>query len=128
MQWVRIEEKFKNDVIDNNTAAGTYTLTYKARYNFFYQVSLNKKGFVPKSLALAMGDELYLYYGPHIQNQVLDQNRVFLGFSYLVNAHDNLVFGVMNILQEDVSGTQFKDNNVLRVSFFQNIGLIKHAE
>ena len=128
MQWVRIEEKFKNDVIDNYTAANSYTLTYKARYNIFYQISLNKKGMIPRSLSLAMGNELYLYYGPHIQNQVFDQNRIFLGFSYLVNAHDNLQFGVMNILQKDVSGNQFKDNNVLRISFFQNIGLIRHSE
>jgi len=128
MQWVRLEEKFKNDVIDNYTAANTYTLTYRVRYNFFYQLSLNKKGLIPKSLALALGDELYLYYGPHIQNQVFDQNRVFIGFSYLVNAHDYLVFGLNNILQEDVSGTQFKDNNVLKISFFQNIGHIKRAE
>ena len=128
MQWVRLEEKYINDVIDNYSSANTYTLTYKARYNIFYQISLNKKGMIAKSLSLAMGDEFYLYYGPHIQNQVFDQNRIFLGFSYLVNAHDNLQFGVMNILQEDVSGKQFKDNNVLKVSFFQNIGLIKHSE
>lgn len=123
MQWVRLEQKFKEDVIDDYTAAGTYTLTYKARYNIFYTIPLSKKGLVAGSLGLSLGDEIYLYYGPHIPNHVFDQNRVFVGFSYAVNSHDNLVFGVMNQLQEDGSGTQYKDNNVLRLSLFQNIGL-----
>ncbi len=128
MQWIRLEEKFKNDVIDNYTKADTYKVTYKTRYNIYYQLPLNKKGIVPNSIALATGDELYLYYGPQLQNHVFDQNRIFLGFSYQVNAHDNLVFGVMNIVQRDESGTQIKDNNVLKVSFFQNLGLFKRSE
>ena len=130
MQWIRLEQKFKEDVLDNYTAAGTYTFMYRARYNIYYNVSLNSKGLLPESLSLVMGDELYLYYGPHIENHVFDQNRIFLGLSYAVNAHDNLVFGLMNMYQGDLSGTQFKDNNVLRLSFFENIGTIKfkHTE
>ncbi|MCW3088231.1 MAG: hypothetical protein JWQ78_1617, partial [Sediminibacterium sp.] len=127
MQWLRLEERFKNDVVDNYTAADTYTFTYRARYNVYYQLPLTKKGLVAHSLAVAMGDELYLYYGPRVQNHVFDQNRVFLGLSYAVNGHDNLVLGVMNMLQEDLSG-QFKDNNVLRLSFFQNVGTVRHVE
>jgi hypothetical protein len=69
-----------------------------------------------------MGDEIYLYYGPRVANHLFDQNRVFIGFSYAVNAHDNLVFGMMNMFQEDQSGNQYKNNNVLRLSLFQNIG------
>ncbi len=130
MQWVRMEQKFKENVIDNYTAAETYTLTYKIRYNIFCTIPLTKKGLVAHSLGLSLGDEIYLYYGPHIPNHVFDQNRVFVGFSYAVNSHDNLVFGLMNMLQEDGSGTQYKDNNVLRVSLFQSITLKgrSHAE
>ena len=124
MQWVRVEEKFKKNVVDNYTAADNSTLVYKARYNILYQISLSSKGMVPKALALSMGDELYLYYGPHVNNHLFDQNRIFIGLSYSVNAHDNLQVGVMNMLQEDLSG-QFKDTNVLRFSFFQNIDLGK---
>jgi hypothetical protein len=127
MQWIRLEEKWKRDVADDHTAANTSTFTYKARYNIYCQLPLNKKGLIPHSLALAMGDELYLYYGPHTENHLFDQNRVFIGLSYSVNSHDNLVLGIMNMLQEDLSH-QFKDNNVLRLSFFQNIGQMKRSE
>ncbi len=126
MQWFRLEQKFKEDVIDNYTPANTYTLTYKARYNFYCAMPLSKKGLKANTLAVAVGDELYLYYAPHLPNHLFDQNRIFLGFSYAVNSHDNLVFGVMNMYQEDVSGASFKDNNVLRVSLFQNIGMKSH--
>lgn len=123
MQWIRLEEKFKNNVIDNYTADNTYTFTYKARYNIFYQIALNREGLGAHRLSLAMGNELYLYYGPHTPNHLFDQDRVFLGFSYAVNNHDNLVFGVLNILSENQAGTQYKDNNILRVTFFENISL-----
>ncbi len=129
MQWVRLEQKFKEDVIDNYTLADTYTLTYRARYNFYCTIPLSKRGLKANTLAVALGNELYVYYAPHLPNRLFDQDRVFLGFSYAVNPHDNLVFGMTNIFQEDVSGTQFKNNNVLRVSFFQNIGMkTRHAD
>ncbi len=123
MQWLRMEQKFKQNVIDDYTADNSYTLTYKLRYNILYTLSLNKRGLVPGALSLALGNELYLYYGPHISNHLFDQNRVFIGFSYAVNNHDNFVFGVTNIFQENGAGNSYLNNNVLRVSLFQNIGL-----
>jgi hypothetical protein len=38
MQWLRLEQKFKKNVIDDYTAADTYTLTYKLRYNIFLEL------------------------------------------------------------------------------------------
>lgn len=122
MQWIRAEQKFRNSTIDSYTASADYTLTHKLRYNVFYQVALNKKGFVPHALALAMSNELYLYYSPDAHNHLFDQNRIFLGLSYAVNRHDNLVFGVTNIFQENSAGTAYTNTSVLRVSLFQNLG------
>lgn len=123
MQWIRAEQKFKADLLNDHTLSNSYTVTHKLRYNIFYTLALSKQGLQPHTLALAMGNELYLYYGPLGHNHVFDQNRVFLGFSYAVNSHDNLVFGVTNIMQENSSGTAFTNVNVLRLSLFQNITL-----
>lgn len=123
MQWLRLEQKFKNDIIDDHTLATTYSFSHKLRYNIFYLLSLSKRGMVPKSISLALGDELYLYYEPNGHNHLFDQNRVFLGLSYALNAHDILVIGVNNIFQENGAGTVYINNNVLRVSLFQNIHL-----
>ncbi|MBV9989132.1 MAG: DUF2490 domain-containing protein [Chitinophagaceae bacterium] len=128
MQWLRMEEKWKTDVQDDYTAANTSSFLYRWRYNIFYTIALSKKGMVPNAVSLALGNELYLYYGPRLSNHVFDQDRVFAGFSYAVNSHDNLVFGMMNMLQSDLSGTQYKDNLVLRFSFFENIGTHRTAE
>ncbi|MBI2284133.1 MAG: DUF2490 domain-containing protein [Bacteroidetes bacterium] len=122
MQWIRAEQKFKNSTIDSHTASDSYSLTHKFRYNIFYQLSLNKKGFVPHGLALAVGNEIYLYHSPGGQNHLFDQDRLFLGFSYAVNRHDNLVFGVTNIFKENSAGTAYTNTSVLRVSLFQNFG------
>jgi len=71
---------------------------------------------------LALGDELYLYYGPHISNHVFDQNRIFLGFSYAVNKHDNFVFGYMNIQQQNAAATVMKISSIIKATLFLNIG------
>jgi hypothetical protein len=121
MQWFRTEEKWKENVVNDYTAADTYTLYYKFRYNIFYQLPLSKMGFVPNKLSLAVGDELYLYYGPTMSNHVFDQNRVFLGLSYAVNAHDNFVFGYLNILQQNQTATVLKNSSILKMTLFLNL-------
>lgn len=123
MQWIRAEQKFRNSAIDYHTSSSVFNLTHKLRYNIFYQLSLHKKGFVPHSLALAMGNELYLYYAPDAANHLFDQDRLFLGLSYAVNRHDNLVFGVTSIFQENGAGTAYIHTSVLRLSLFQQLGL-----
>lgn len=123
MQWLRLEQKFKENLADDHTLAGTFTTTHRFRYNVFYTHSLSSKGLLPHALSLALGDELYLYYGAKISNHVFEQNRIFLGFSYALNPHDNLVFGITNIFQENVAGTAYTNLNVLRVSLFQNLDL-----
>ncbi len=122
MQWVRAEEKWKENVLNDSTGANNYTNTYKLRYNIFYSLPFNKTGFSPKSLSFALGDELYLYYGPTISNHVFDQNRVFIGFSYAVNKHDNFVFGYLNIQQQNASATELKISSIIKATLFLNLG------
>ena len=121
MQWLRLEQKFKENVIDNYTADNSFTITYKLRYNIFYLLPLTQRGFNAGSISLGLGNEIYFYYGPHISNHVFDQNRVSIGLSYAVNTHDNIVIGITNILQESGDGNSYLNTNLLRLSFFQNI-------
>jgi hypothetical protein len=122
MQWVRMEEKWKENLLNDSTIDNSYTNILKGRYNIFYQIPLSKKGFQAQSLSLAIGDELYLYYGSTISNHVFDQNRVFLGFSYAVNKHDNFVFGYLNIQQQNATATTLKISSVLKATLFLNLG------
>ncbi|OYU56670.1 MAG: hypothetical protein CFE25_05440 [Chitinophagaceae bacterium BSSC1] len=122
MNWVRVEEKWKADVLNDSTTTGSFTNYYKLRYNVFYQLPLSRDGFAAKTLSLALGDEVYLYYGPTLSNHVFDQNRLFLGFSYAVNKHDNLVFGYLNIMQQNQAGTQYKNSSIFKATMFMNFG------
>ena len=122
MQWVRTEEKWKENVLNDSALANNYTSTYKLRYNIFYTLPLSTSGFAAKSLSLAVGDEIYLYYGPNVSNHVFDQNRVFVGFSYAVNKHDNFVFGYLNIQQQNSAATQIKIASIIKATLFLNIG------
>lgn len=122
MQWVRTEEKWKENQLNDSTLANDFVSTYKIRYNVFYTLPLSNKGFASKSLSFALGDELYLYYSPTLSNHVFDQNRVFVGFSYAVNKHDNFVFGYLNIQQQNTSATQLKISSIIKATLFLNIG------
>lgn len=126
MQWIRLEERFRRNVIDDYTLANSYTYTWRARYNIYYTLPLSKKGIAAHKISAAIGDEIYINFGKHIVNNYLDQNRIFLGFSYMVNSHDNLVFGYMNSFQQQPAGNQYKAMNVVRLSFFENIKLAQH--
>lgn len=123
MQWIRFEEKFKRDLQPDATLASSSSTNYKLRYNVFCTFPLNKKGLIAHSWAFVLGNELYLYYNPEGSNHIFDQHRLFLGLSYAVNAHDNLVMGVNNNLIENSAGDQFNYQNILKVTFFENIRL-----
>lgn len=122
MQWVRAEEKWKENMLNDSVLANTYTSTYKLRYNIYYALPLHNGKFSPRSLSLAMGDEMYFYYSPSTSNHLFDQNRIFLGFSYAVNSHDNFVFGYLNIQQQNASATQIKISSIVKATLFMNIG------
>ena len=122
MQWIRAEEKWKENLLNDSTKASNYTNTYKLRYNIYYQLPLSKRVFDPKSLSIAFSDEIYLYYSPTLTNHVFDQNRIFIGFSYAVNKHDNFVFGYMNIQQQNSSATQWKLSSIVKATLFLYLG------
>jgi hypothetical protein len=122
MQWIRTEEKWKENVLNDSTAANNYTNSYKLRYNIFYTLPLCKTGFAPKLLSLALGDEIYLYYSPTLSNHVFDQNRLFIGLSYAINQHDNFVFGYLNIQQQNATATQIKISSIIKATLFLNLG------
>ena len=121
MQWLRLEERYKRHVIDNYTLADYYDFTYRARYEAYYQMPLSKAGISRHHFSLTLGEEIYINFGKSIINNYFDQNRVSCGFSYMVNNHDNLVLSYMNLFQQLASGNQYKNFNVIRLSFFQNL-------
>ena len=125
MQWVRIEERFRHKVLNNDKLADGYNSNFRMRVNLLLQYSLSKKKFAPGTFSLATGSELMVNLGKKIVYNTFDQNRFFLGFHYHVNKHDYLQFGYINIFQQLSSGNQFKSINTARIFYFHNIDLRK---
>ncbi|MDB5210177.1 MAG: hypothetical protein JWQ30_1004 [Sediminibacterium sp.] len=125
MQWLRLEEKFRHKVLDNDHLAPGYNYNWKLRYNLFFNVPLNKKAFAPNTFSFVLNDEVHVNFGKEIVYNYFDQNRFFIGFSYHTNTSNNIQFGYMNQFQQLATGNNYKSVDVARVFYFHNLDLRK---
>lgn len=125
MQWLRLEEKFRHKVLNDNNLAPGYDYSWKLRYNFLLNAPLSKKAFAPGTLSFVLNDEIHVNFGKNIVYNYFDQNRFFVGFSYHTTAADNIQFGYMNLFQQLSSGNNYKDIHAARVFYFHNLDFRK---
>ncbi len=125
MQWFRLEERYRRKILNNDELADGYNFNFRMRYNILALFPLSKKKFQPNTVSVVLNDEVHVNFGKQIVNNYFDQNRIFAGFAYHVNKHDNLQFGYMNVFQQLAAGNKYRSNNMLRVFYFHNIDLRK---
>lgn len=125
MQWVRLEERFRHKIKDDDELADGYNFNYRLRYNFFLALPLSRKAFAPKTFSFVLNDEVHVNMGKEILYNYFDQNRFFAGFAYNVNKHDNLQVGYMNMFQQLAAGNRYRDIHVFRIFYFHNLDLRK---
>lgn len=125
MQWLRLEEKFRHKVLDNDNLAPGYDYSWKLRYNFFLNAPLGKNAFAPGTFSFVANDELHINFGKNVVYNYFDQNRFFIGLSYHTSVADNIQFGYTNIFQQLSSGNSYKDIHGARVFYFHNLDLRK---
>lgn len=123
MQWIRLEERYRHKIKNNDELAAGYNFNFRVRYNILTQFPLSKKRFQPGSFSFVLSDEVFVNFGKQIVYNTYDQNRFFAGFHYHVNKHDNLQFGYMNVYQQLASGFQYKSIHTARVFYFHNLDL-----
>ena len=125
MQWVRLEERFRRKILNDEELAEGYNFNFRVRYNFFSMFPLHKKNFQPGTLSFVVNDEVHINFGKQIVYNYFDQNRFFVGFAYHVNKHDNIQLGYMNVFQQLASGYRYRSNHVGRLFYFHNLDLRK---
>ena len=125
MQWIRLEERFRHKVLNDDDLASGYNFNFRLRYNLWYEVPLIKDGALPRSLSLIANDEVHINFGSQVVYNYFDQNRFFLGLKYQTSPHSNLQFGYMNVFQQLSAGNKYRSVDALRVFFFQNVDLRK---
>ena len=123
MQWVRLEERFRRKIKDNDELGEGYNFNYRVRYNMMLNFAFNKKPFAPKTISYVLNDEVLLNFGKEILYNSFDQNRLFLGLQYHTNKHDFLQFGFMYFYQQLTAGNKYRHIYAPRVSYFQNLDL-----
>ncbi|NTS41010.1 DUF2490 domain-containing protein [Flavisolibacter sp. BT320] len=121
MQWVRLEERFRRKILTDDQLAEGYLFNFRARYNILSQFALGSQPFRPGSFSFILSNEVFINFGKQVVYNTFDQNRFFAGFAYLVNEHDNIQFGYMNVFQQLATGTNYRSNHMARVFYFHNL-------
>ena len=128
MQWVRLEERFRRKIKNDNELAEGFRFDERIRYNFFLNVPLSKKGIAPKTVSALFNNEVMINLSKNNVYNVFDQNRLFVGLAYNFDSHSSLQLGYMNVYQQLGAGDKFKNINSIRVFFFQNLDLRKKKQ
>jgi hypothetical protein len=127
MQWVRLEERFRRKIRNDNELADGYRFDERVRYNFFLNVPLSKKGIAPQTISALLNNEVMINLSKNNVYNVFEQNRLFVGLGYNFNSHANLQLGYMNVYQQLAAGNKFKNMNTIRIFFFQNLDFRKQS-
>jgi hypothetical protein len=124
LQWLRVEERFK-ETIQDHTATGNFDETTRLRYYVLAQFPLSKHKYEKGSFSFVTSEELYLNFGKNIVYNTFDQNRFFLGFYYYMNKDNILQLGYTNLYQKYNAPDKYLKSDVLRVSVFNTIDFRK---
>lgn len=83
MQWVRLEERFRRKIKDNDELAGGYNFNYNARCNFFLATPLSKRAFEKGTVSFVLNDEVHVNFGKGIVCNYFAQNLFFTGLAII---------------------------------------------
>jgi hypothetical protein len=123
MQWLRLEQRFRRNILNDNELADGYNFNWRLRFNSILFLPLTKKKFAPGGLQFVLNNEIFINFGKRIVYNVFDQNRFFTGIVWQANAHGQLQLGYMNLYQQLASGSTFRNQHTIRIFYFQNIDL-----
>lgn len=128
MQWIRLEERYRRKIRDNDNLAEGYNFNYRVRYNFAVSIPLKGKTIEPGSFFLFLNDELHVNFGKEIVNNYFDQNRAFVGLAYQLDTHSNIQLGYMNVFQQLASGNSYNSTHAIRLFLLHNLDFRSTAE
>jgi hypothetical protein len=119
MQWIRLEEKYRQKILNDSTLGTGYNFNYKFRYNLWYEIPFTQQP--TNKFSFVLNDEVHVNFGKQIVYNYFDQNRFFAGFKLNINKHDNVQLGYMNQFQQLPAGNKYRNNHVIRLFYFQNL-------
>lgn len=120
----KVEARFFHDVENEKLVGGYRFSNFRLRYQLGLDFPIWKKEGNEK-LLLKIKDEIMFNVGNKIVKNTFDQNRIYLAVNYKLNASYAFELGYMNWFQQQKSGTDFYNRDILRFSIFHSIDLKK---
>lgn len=128
IHFLRLEHRYKvearffhntNTTLTDLEEGYTYT-TMRIRYQLQLAYPLVKFNDA-QTLSLKAGDEILLNAGKKIVKNVFDQNRWFVGLNMAFSPSFSVEVGYLNWFQEQSSGTDYYNRDILRLTLYQVI-------
>ncbi|MBK6948685.1 MAG: DUF2490 domain-containing protein [Haliscomenobacter sp.] len=121
LQQIRLEQRFKQKILDDSHLSDQFAYTNRARYNVILTYPFSSKS----KWSAVVSNEILINFGKNVVNNAFDQDRVFLGLGYKVAPNANLQAGYLYTIQQSSKGYQYKQSDVVRVFLFHNLDFRK---
>lgn len=119
---VRNEQRWQQDVDDAGRAGG-YSFTNRLRYLLSLTVALSDNPSLP---APVVSDEVLIHFGPGVDGNTFDQNRLFVGIRQRLGPRWSFDFGYMPVLQQKSGGDRYDLNHTMRLFWYFTPDLREH--
>lgn len=123
----KAEARFFHDVENDRLVGGyrfsNFRLRYQLGLDFLIWKNEKQQAFIAK-----IKDEIMFNIGSKIIKNTFDQNRIYLAVNYKLNHSYAVELGYMNWFQQQKSGVDFYNRDILRFSLFHNIDFKKRKK
>ena len=120
----KAEARFFHDIKNQQLVGGYRFSNFRLRYQLGLDFPILKKEEKEK-IILKIKDEIMFNVGNKIVKNTFDQNRIYVALNYKLNNSYAVEVGYMNWFQQQKTGTDFYNRDILRLSIFHNIDLKK---
>lgn len=120
----KAETRFFHDVENGELTGGYRFSNFRIRYQLGFDIPVFKKDLQEK-IILKLKDEIMLNVGNKIVKNTLDQNRIYLALNYVVSPAISVEAGYMNWFQQQKSGVDYYQRDIIRLSLFHTLTLKK---
>ncbi|WP_395065950.1 DUF2490 domain-containing protein [Flavobacterium sp.] len=120
----QLEARFFHNQNLNELVSGYTFSNFRFRYQIGFDYPILRKEQSDK-LVIKLKDEVMLNIGNQIVKNTFDQNRIYGGIQYVVNPKVALELGYLNWFQQQKSGIDYYNRDILRFSITHSIALKK---
>ncbi|UGS24014.1 DUF2490 domain-containing protein [Flavobacterium channae] len=116
----QLEARFFQNQVDGELVSGYSFLNFRFRYQLGFDYPLLKVDDSDK-IIIKLKDEIMLNVGNQIVKNTFDQNRVYLVLNFVVTPKLAFEVGYLNWFQQQKSGGNYYNRDILRFSIFHTI-------